>query len=326
MKEVQVQCKYCKKLFPLKEGLEPHLNALESDLRERSEKAEKEKNMKLIEENKKQSEIIKNFKTLEKAAVENAVENEKQKNKVEAQKSDLKLKRAEEHNLKMQKTIEEQRKQMVQAGSADQGAGQEKVLLDYLENKVFKSKKEDKFSSYGKGVKGGDVLQQVIEKGELIGKILYESKNTESFDSKWPKKLNEDMGNAKADIGIFFTRALPGYFDKDEDYHQDNNIFICKYDHTSLRTLARINRWLLIGAKKKGEKTEGNQTGIIEFFNNAENKNIITLIMKALKGIGSNLNKIKSYTDKAQSDYESSDEKLEELFEALSKVGVFFKK
>ena len=57
-----------------------------------------------------------------------------------------------------------------------------------------------------------------------------------------------------------------------------------------------------------------------------ENKNIITLMMKAHKGIGSNLNKIKSYTDKAQLDYESSDEKLDELFEAFSKVGVFFKK
>ena len=38
------------------------------------------------------------------------------------------------------------------------------------------------------------------------------------------------------------------------------------------------------------------------------------------------VNKIKNYTDKAQSDHESSDEKLDELLEALSKVGVFFKK
>ena len=138
--------------------------------------------------------------------------------------------------------------------------------------------------------------------------------------------LNNDKANSENYHNGWFLTGDEGYFDKDEDYHQDNNIFICKYDYTSLRTLARINRWLLIGAKKRGEKTEGNQTGIIEFFNNAENKNIITLMMKALKGIGSNLNKIKSYTDKAQLDYESSDEKFEELFEALSKVGVFFKK
>ena len=93
-------------------------------------------------------------------------------------------------------------------------------MLDYLKDEVFKKNKEDKFSPYGKGVKGGDVLHQIVEKGELIGKILYESKNTDSFDSKWPKKLNEDMSDINADTGIFFTRALPGYFDNENSVNR----------------------------------------------------------------------------------------------------------
>ena len=187
-------------------------------------------------------------------------------------------------------------------------------------------KKEDKFYPYAKGKKGGDVLHEVFEKGELIGKILYESKNTESFDSNWPGKLNKDMSNANVDIGIFFTKALPRYFDKSEDFHQNNNIFICKYDYTALRTLARINRIILIQSKKTEKNTKGNQTGIIEFFNNPKNKNIITIMMKSFDRIGENINKVLTYADKAREDHESSDEKLEELFNALSKVGVFFEK
>ena len=42
--------------------------------------------------------------------------------------------------------------------------------------------------------------------------------------------------------------------------------------------------------------------------------------------IGENINKVLTYADKAREDHESSDEKLEELFNALSKVGVFFEK
>ena len=105
-----------------------------------------------------------------------------------------------------------------------------------------------------------------------------------------------------------------------------SNIFICKYDYTALRTLARINRIILIQSKKTEKNTKGNQTGIIEFFNNPKNKNIITIMMKSFDRIGENINKVLTYADKAREDHESSDEKLEELFNALSKVGVFFEK
>jgi len=75
------------------------------------------------------------------------------------------------------------------------------------------------------------------------------------------------MSAAKADIGIFFTRALPKYFNKDEDYYKDNNIFICKYDWTALRLLASINRILLIKAKKIGLCVAGSTSLLAEKLN-----------------------------------------------------------
>ena len=213
-----------------------------------------------------------------------------------------------------------------QGGSADEGSKQELVLIDYLKNTVFKNNREDTFYAYAKGEKGGDVLQEVIEKGKLIGKILYESKNTDSFPSSnaWITKLHQDMSAAKADIGIFFTRALPKYFNKDEDYYKDNNIFICKYDWTALRLLASINRILLIKAKKAGGDGKGNQIGIIDFFNNTKIKNLIPVMMKSHKAVRPNLVKIQNTTQKALEDHDDSYKKLLDLFDQLAEVGVDF--
>ena len=329
----KVTCRHCGKQFTLEEGFHAHLKALQNQAREKGKNESKTENQKILEKNKKlelenkeKDEFIKNAKTLQESAVKNAREDEKLKNQTIVEQKDLKLKRAEETNKNLQSMVEKQKKMIDQGGSADQGSAQEIVLLDYLKNKVFKSRKEDKFSSYGKGKKGGDVLHEVIEGGQLVGKILYESKNTDNFENKWTNKINKDMSDAKADTGIIFTRAVPRYFNKDEDFHQDNNIFICKYDHTALRTLARLNRLMLIDAKKTVKNAKSNQTGIIEFYNNPDNKNKMIMISKLNKTTSGHVEKIKTYADKAAEDLDKSDEELEELFINLSKVGVHFKK
>ena len=134
------------------------------------------------------------------------------------------------------------------------------------------------------------------------------------------------MSDSKADVGIIFTRAVPRYFIKDEDYHQDNNVFICKYDHTALRTLARSNRLLLIDAKNVEKNPKSNETSVVEFYNNPDNKNTMFMLSKLRKSASENVKKIKTYADKAAQDLDKSDEELEELYNNLSKVGVHFKK
>ncbi len=329
----KVKCPHCKKEFPLEEGLQSHLKDLQNQAREKG-KAESEtenqkmleKNKKLEEQNKEKDEIIKNANTLHESAMKNVIEDQKLKNQTAIQQKDLKLKRAEENNKNLLAMVEKQKKIIDQGGSADQGSAQEIVLLDYLKNTVFKYRKEDKFSSYGKGKKGGDVLHEVVEKGAPVGRVLYESKNTDNFDNKWTSKILEDMSDSKADVGIIFTRAVPRYFIKDEDYHQDNNVFICKYDHTALRTLARSNRLLLIDAKNVEKNPKSNETSVVEFYNNPDNKNTMFMLSKLRKSASENVKKIKTYADKAAQDLDKSDEELEELYNNLSKVGVHFKK
>ena len=396
----KVKCPHCNKEFPLEEGFQAHLKALEKQSREKVEKSFKEKNKqneikfkKLEEQNKIKDKEIKNAKTLQESAIKKARADEKVKvqqelkaelkekdqeiknaktlqesaikkaradEKVKAQqelKAELKEKdqeiknaktlqasaiknaRADEKlkgeterqkeklkNQRLEKDLEKMRRKFEQGGSADEGSKQEHVLIDYLKNTVFKNNREDTFYAYAKGEKGGDVLQEVVEKGKLIGKILYESKNTDSFPSSnaWITKLHQDMSAAKADIGIFFTRALPKYFNKDEDYYKDNNIFICKYDWMALRLLASINRILLIKAKKAGGDGKGNQIGIIDFFNNTKIKNLIPVMMKSHKAVRPNLVKIQNTAQKALEDHDDSYKKLLDLFDQLAEVGVDF--
>ena len=106
----------------------------------------------------------------------------------------------------------------------------------------------------------------------------------------------------------------------------DNSFFICKYDHTALRTLARSNRLLLIDAKNVEKNPKSNETSVVEFYNNPDNKNTMFMLSKLRKSASENVKKIKTYADKAAQDLDKSDEELEELYNNLSKVGVHFKK
>ena len=86
---------------------------------------------------------------------------------------------------------------------------------------------------------------EVLEKGELICKILYESKKTKGWSSKWLDKLQEDMTDSKAIVGIIFSATVPKSFNKNDLFQHTGNIFTCRYDYDVLRILAQTQRHLL---------------------------------------------------------------------------------
>ena len=118
--------------------------------------------------------------------------------KIKAAKENLEQKSAEKDKLttlkveRLEKKLSEAQKTNKQGVTVDQGSIQVMQLIEFLREKVFKNN-EDKFIFYGVGEEGGDVLQEVIEKGEPICKILYESKKTKGWSSKWLDKLQQDM-------------------------------------------------------------------------------------------------------------------------------------
>lgn len=60
------------------------------------------------------------------------------------------------------------------------------------------------------GVKGADLIHTVRgQRGEVVGIIAWESKNTKSWDDKWVNKLKEDRLRVNASLSIIISNVLP---------------------------------------------------------------------------------------------------------------------
>jgi hypothetical protein len=68
----------------------------------------------------------------------------------------------------------------------------------------------DEFTRIGKGKAGGDILHRVmLPNGVAAGAILFESKNTSVFQTKWTAKAKADQLSVGADHAILVTTAWP---------------------------------------------------------------------------------------------------------------------
>ena len=194
-------------------------------------------------------------------------------------------------------------------------------LIEFLREKVFKNT-EDKFVSYETGEEGGDVLQEVIEKGEPVCKILYESKKTKGWSSKWLDKLQEDMTDSKAIVGMLFSVTVPKSFNKDDLFQHTGNIFVCRYDYSVLRVLAQTQRHLLTQLHKERGNGKENALSAIKFFDNPDVKNIITQMIVKHSAVK---NKIKKTIKLAQETEETVDDvslNFDEFFNQVKKIGI----
>ena len=106
----------------------------------------------------------------------------------------------------MQKQIEELKRRAEQGSQQLQGEVQQLELEAMLISKF----PLDQISPVAKGEHGGDVLHRVAGSfGQACGTILWESKRTKNWSDGWLIKLREDQRQAKAEIAIIVSQALP---------------------------------------------------------------------------------------------------------------------
>jgi hypothetical protein len=117
----------------------------------------------------------------------------------------LKVTEKEQTIKSMQNTIDELKRKADQGSQQLQGEVQELQLEDLLRKKFI----YDSIEPVAKGEHGGDVLQKVIQNGQQCGVILWESKRTKNWSNTWLPKLRGDQRDAKADIAVLETQALP---------------------------------------------------------------------------------------------------------------------
>jgi hypothetical protein len=111
----------------------------------------------------------------------------------------------------MKNLIEELKRTSQQNSMQTQGEVGELELEETL-RKLFST---DEISEVKKGELGGDVRQIVkTVRGTECGLIVWERKRTKAWTEDWVKKLKEDMGRDKANIGAIVTDTLPKDFKK----------------------------------------------------------------------------------------------------------------
>jgi hypothetical protein len=114
-----------------------------------------------------------------------------------------------EKDRKLQEAIkvnEELRRKLEQGSQQTQG----EVLELELEKLLTTDCPFDEILPVVKGVRGADTLQRVRTRGGFFcGAILWEAKRTKNWSDGWIEKLKSDQQEAKADIAVVVTDALP---------------------------------------------------------------------------------------------------------------------
>jgi hypothetical protein len=194
-----------------------------NDLEQKSRELEslqevlKSRDAKLLEAQNAQAELLKKQRelddakrelelTVEKRVQEN-LEMTRQKAKKEAEDEQrLKVMEKEQTISAMQKQIEDLKRRAEQGSQQLQGEVQELELESILRSKF----PFDLIDPVPKGEFGGDVIHKVMgTSGQSCGSILWEFKRTKNWSDAWLTKLRGDQREAKAEIAIIVSHALP---------------------------------------------------------------------------------------------------------------------
>jgi hypothetical protein len=121
---------------------------------------------------------------------------------------EFRLKEAEkEHKIgDLLKQIDELKRRAEQGSMQTQGEVQELELEKMLRGEFT----HDTVTEVSKGVRGADCIHEVFTPGgQSCGKILWESKRTKNWNNAWVDKLKEDQREAKAEVAVIVSQALP---------------------------------------------------------------------------------------------------------------------
>lgn len=177
----------------------------------------KQRDAKLAEAQKAQADLLKRERELADAkrevdlTIQKQVQTElngvRDKAKKEAEEAlGLKVRERDEQIASMQRQIEELKRKAEQGSQQLQGEAQELELESILRQKF----PLDLIEPVAKGEFGGDLIQRVVSgSGQCCGTILWEAKRTKNWSDGWLGKLREDKRNAKADLALIVSHALP---------------------------------------------------------------------------------------------------------------------
>jgi hypothetical protein len=207
---------------------EEQLKRLQKDAAKKAEKKVGQELAELKLQLKEQARSVEEARRLELSIRKRELEVERQKEEVEltvARQLDRERTRivteaherlSDEHRLKdaekerqladLRRQIEDLKRKAEQGSQQAQGEAGEGAL----ETLLRASFPGDEVAGVGQGVRGADVHQVVMDgRGRKCGSILWECKNTRTWNDGWIGKLKADQRSARADVAVLVSAALP---------------------------------------------------------------------------------------------------------------------
>jgi len=175
------------------------------------------KSQKLEEANQREAELLKKQRELEdkERELELKVERtlaEERKNIYDKATREIennyKLKERDKDQLieRYKKQVEDLSRKLESSSQQQIGESQELELEAFLNSQFI----YDDIKPVPKGMSGADIIQTVkTQFGHECGKIIWESKRTKNWSDGWISKLKEDLREARADIPVIVSQALP---------------------------------------------------------------------------------------------------------------------
>lgn len=106
----------------------------------------------------------------------------------------------------LQKSLEDAKRRAEQGSQQMQG----EVFEEEFEHLLSSRYPNDQILPVGKGIRGGDIVQEVWDRnGNMVGKILWELKNTKTWSEGWIEKLKSDQRTVNAEEAVLITAILP---------------------------------------------------------------------------------------------------------------------
>jgi len=174
----------------------------------------KERNEKLKEELLEKSKMMRELKEKDEQReleMQKKIEIEQEKIKLEVQKkveeeNHFKLAQKDKQLQDTLKELEDARRKLQQGSQQAQG---ETFELEF-EKLLQQQYPNDKIIPVGKGVRGGDIIQEVWDRrGNNVGKILWELKNTKTWSEGWVDKLKSDKRAINAEEAVLISEIMP---------------------------------------------------------------------------------------------------------------------
>jgi hypothetical protein len=157
----------------------------------------------------------------------------------------------------MERRAEEMKRKAEQGSMQLQGEVQELALEELLRS-AFPF---DKVAEVGKGVRGADCVLTVRNNfGQECGRIIYESKRTQSFSQDWVEKLKADMRSQGAMIAVIVTQTMPRDLDRFGDV---NGVWVCSF--AEVKALSHVLRDGLIRVfnASKSQENKGDKMHLL---------------------------------------------------------------